>query len=103
LPTLRLAETENIKIEMNRKPSDETDTIADAVSFLQAAKRLSGPQWEDNHPLVVPFYMLIGFSLENGLKTVLEFHKTDRKFKWHNSHNLTLLRELCADRYFFSG
>ena len=82
-------------------PSDETDTIAYAVSFLQAARRLSGPQWEDNHPLVVPFYMLIGFSVENGLKAVLEFRKTDNSLRWSKSHDLTHLRQLCADRYFF--
>ena len=82
-------------------PSDETDTIAYAVSFLVAAKRLSGPRWEDNHPLVVPFYMLVGFCLENGFKAVLEFHQTDRNLKWHNSHNLTHLRLLCAERCLF--
>jgi hypothetical protein len=68
---------------------------------LLAAKRLSGPQWADNHPLVVPFYMLICFCLENGFKSVLEFHQTDRKLKWHNSHNLTQLRILCAERCLF--
>jgi len=82
-------------------PSDETDTIAYAASFLVAAKRLSGPRWEDNHPLVVPFYMLIGFCLENGFKSVLEFHQADRKLKWHNSHHLSHLRSLCADRCLF--
>lgn len=82
-------------------PSDETDTIAYAASFLVAAKRLSGPRWQDNHPLVVPFYMLIGFSLENGFKSVLEFHQADRTLKWRNSHNLSLLRGLCAERCLF--
>jgi hypothetical protein len=90
------------KLKMARpNPSDETDTIAYAASFLVAAKRLSGPRWQDNHPLVVPFYMLIGFSLENGFKSVLEFHQADRNLKWHNSHNLSRLRRLCAERCMF--
>jgi hypothetical protein len=79
-------------------PSDEIDTIAYAVSFLQAAKKLSGPGWEDNHPLVVPFYMLIGFSIENGFKAILEQRKTAPALKWSHSHDLTYLRQLCAER-----
>ena len=55
-------------------PSDEINTIAYAVSFLRAATKLSGPRWEDNNPLVIPFYMLIGFSIENGFKAILESH-----------------------------
>ena len=58
-------------------PSDEIDTIAYAVSFMEAAKLLADTEWEDNHPLIVPFYMLIGFSLENALKAVLEFNGSD--------------------------
>lgn len=86
---------------MDATPSDETHTIAYAVSFLIAARRLSGPEWENNHPLVVPFYMLIGFSIENGLKAVLEYHQEDRRQKWANSHDLTHLRVLCAERCLF--
>lgn len=82
-------------------PSDEIDTVAYAVSFLQAARRLSGPKWEDNHPLVVPFYMLIGFSLENGFKAFLEGRKTDRSLKWFHSHDLSYLRRLCSERMMF--
>ena len=52
-------------------PSDEIDTIAYAVSFLRAATKLSDLRWEDNHPLVIPFYMLIVFSIENGFKANL--------------------------------
>ena len=57
-----------------KKPSDEMDTIAYAVSFMEASKKLAETEWEDNHPLIVPFYLLIGFSLENALKAVLEFN-----------------------------
>src|ERR1700730_3218168 len=74
-------------------PSDEIDTIAYAVSFMEAAKRLADTEWEDNHPLIVPFYMLIGFSLENALKAILEFNGSDRSTNWFHSHDLRKLRE----------
>ena len=37
-------------------PSDEIDTVAYAVSFMKAAKRLAEgeEEWEDNHSLIVP-------------------------------------------------
>ena len=68
-------------------PSDEIDTVAYAVSFMKAAKRLAEgkEEWEDNHSLIVPFYMLIGFSLENALKAVLEFNGSDPGTKWSHS------------------
>jgi len=68
-------------------------TVAYAVSFMKAAKRLAeGEEWEDNHSLIVPFYMLIGFSLENALKAVLEFNGSDPGTKWSHSHDLQKLR-----------
>ena len=55
-------------------PSDEIDTIAYAVSFLEAARLVAGDKkFADHAPMVVPFYMLIGFALENGLKAALEY------------------------------
>ena len=77
-------------------PSDEIDTVAYAVSFMKAAKRLAETEeeWEDNHSLIVPFYMLIGFSLENALKAVLEFNGSDPGTKWSHSHDLQRLRLL---------
>jgi hypothetical protein len=81
-------------------PSDEMDTIAYAVSFLEAAKRLAEAEWEDNHPLIVPFYMLIGFSLENALKAVLEFNGSNTTTKWSHSHDLQKLR-LLAEHHDF--
>src|SRR5260370_21512101 len=75
-------------------PSDEIDTVAYAVSLMKAAKRLAEgeEEWEDNHSLIVPFYMLIGFSLENALKAVLEFNGSDPGTKWSHSHDLQKLR-----------
>ena len=81
-------------------PSDEIDTIAYAVSFLEAAKAVakSEEDWSDNAPLIVPFYALIGFSIENGLKAFLEFAKLEPKSSWSHSHNLTLLRNQAAQQ-----
>ena len=76
-------------------PSNEMDTIAYAISFLDAAKVIekSDEPWDDNAPLIVPFYALIGFSIENGLKTVLEFAKVEPKGSWFHSHDLKILRQ----------
>jgi hypothetical protein len=84
-------------------PSDEIDTVAYAVSFMEAAKVLAeqDKEWEDNHSLIVPFYMLIGFSLENALKAVLEFNGADPTTKWSHSHDLQKLR-LWAEQHDFA-
>jgi hypothetical protein len=84
-------------------PSDEIDTVAYAISFMKAAKVLAeeGKEWEDNHSLIVPFYMLIGSSLENALKAVLEFNGSDRKTNWSHSHDLQELR-LLAEQHDFA-
>lgn len=74
-------------------PSDEIDTVAYAVSFMEAAKRLA-------HSLIVPFYMLIGFSLENALKAILEFNDSDPETRWSRSHDLQKLR-LLAEHHDF--
>lgn len=79
-------------------PSDEIDTIAYAVSFLDAARLVGGDgRFRDNAPMVVPFYMLIGFSLENGLKAALEYSESLNR-KWSHSHDLTYLRKLAEDQ-----
>jgi len=80
---------------MTDRPSDEMDTMAYAVSFSEAAALIArSVDWRDNHGLVVPFFALIGFALENGLKAVLEQRKVDRSLKWFHSHDLKHLREL---------
>jgi hypothetical protein len=80
--------------EPDDRASDEVDTMAYAVSFLQAAERLADTEWEGNHAFVVPFYALIGFALENGLKAALEHRAVDRSLKWSHSHDLQKLRDL---------
>src|SRR5258705_10885678 len=44
--------------------------------------------------LVVPFYALVGFALENGLKAALEHRAVDRSLNWFHSHDLQKLRDL---------
>lgn len=83
---------------MRQKPSDEIDTIAYAVSFLEAAKVLAPQIMGDNHALIVPFYALIGFSLENGLKALLEHGKVEPRNKWFHSHDLSALRNLVEEK-----
>jgi hypothetical protein len=84
-----------------KNPSDEIDTIAYAVSFYGAAGMISsGDEWEDNAPMIVPFYMLIGFSLENGLKAVLEHRAVSRSENWSHSHDLIYLRRLAEEQGF---
>ena len=86
-----------------KKPSDEMDTIAYAVSFMEASKKLAETEWEDNHPLIVPFYLLIGFSLENALKAVLEFNASNKSTNWFHSHDLRKLREIAETHGFRLG
>jgi len=50
------------------------DKLAYAVALLDGAKRIhsSAPE-EDISRIGIPFYLLIGFSIENGLKALLQF------------------------------
>ena len=78
-----------------QRSSDEIDTIAYAVSYQQAAELIAdSTDWTDNHGLIVPFFALVGFALENGLKAVLEHRNIDRSLNWFHSHDLVKLREL---------
>ena len=76
-------------------PSNEIDTFAYAFSFRDAAKKVSSSEvWDDNAPMVVPFYLLIGFSVENCLKAALEFKAHNNASNWTHSHDLAHLRKL---------
>jgi hypothetical protein len=75
--------------------STEIDTIAYAVSYSEAAGLVArSTDWENNQGMIVPFFGLIGFALENGLKAVLEYRSVDRSLKWFHSHDLNQLRDL---------
>ena len=50
------------------------DKLAYAVALLEGAKRIhSSAPGEDISRIGIPFYLLIGFSIENGLKALLQF------------------------------
>jgi hypothetical protein len=71
---------------------------------MEASKKLAETEWEDNnHPLIVPFYLLIGFSLENALKAVLEFNASNKSTNCFHSHDLRKLREIAATHGFRLG
>ena len=73
------------------------DTIAYAVAYSEAAKRLL-PNEGGRYKLVVPFYAMIASAIENALKAVLEFRQVPPNLKrWTRSHDLTALRLLAAD------
>jgi hypothetical protein len=82
---------------VRQKPSDEIDTVTYAIAYWEAAKVLATQITGDNHTLIVPFYALIGFSLENGLKAMLERGKVEPRNKWFHSHNLSDLRKLVEE------
>ncbi len=63
------------------------DKLAYAVSLLDGAQRIASTA-RDAHigTIGIPFYLLIGFSIENGLKALLEHRQYPGK--WHRSHQL---------------
>jgi hypothetical protein len=65
------------------------DKLAYAVALLDGARRihLSAPG-EDISRIGIPFYLLIGFSIENGLKALLQFQGCQPRRDWHRSHDL---------------
>lgn len=79
------------------QPSDETDTIAYAVTFVEAAECLARHGMAGPHTLIGPFYAMIGFAIENGLKAALEYKRVAPRSKWFHSHDLTALRTLAVD------
>ncbi|UFX41923.1 hypothetical protein HAP47_0021745 [Bradyrhizobium sp. 41S5] len=64
------------------------DKLAYAVALLDGARRiqLSAPG-EDISRIGIPFYLLIGFSIENGLKALLHFQGQHQREVQH-SHDL---------------
>ena len=72
---------------MNISDPVHVDKLAYAVSLLGGAARIASTA-KDQHIKVIgiPFYLLIGFSVENGLKALLEFQHCGGN--WKRSHNL---------------
>jgi hypothetical protein len=71
--------------------------IAYAVAYQQAAELIArSSNWTDNHGLIVPFFGLIGFALENAMKALLEHRLVEPKKDWFHSHDLKQLRDLVS-------
>jgi hypothetical protein len=90
---------------MTSSKSNEMDTIAWAVATRLGAEALAladpDKRSEDGHIRhLLPFFLLVGFAIENGLKAALEYTNLDRSTKWSNSHDLSRLMRLCRDRGF---
>lgn len=77
--------------------SNYVDKLAYAVSLLDGAERIaSTARGKHIGTIGIPFYLLIGFSIENGLKAFLNQRRTPGK--WHLSHKLgDLLTKAIAD------
>jgi hypothetical protein len=71
--------------------------IAYAVAYQQAAELIArSSNWTDNHGLIVPFFGLIGFALENAMKALLEHRLVEPRKDWFHSHDLKQLRDLAS-------
>ncbi|MGY3347105.1 MULTISPECIES: hypothetical protein [unclassified Bradyrhizobium] len=58
----------------DRNAEFHIDKLAYAVALLDGPKRIhSSAPGEDISRIGIPFYLLIGFSIENGLKALLQF------------------------------
>jgi hypothetical protein len=91
---------------MANSKSNEMDTIAWAVSTRLGAEALALAD-QDKRPEegrirhLLPFFLLVGLAIENGLKAALEYTKLDDSSpKWTNSHDLSRLMRHCRDRGF---
>jgi hypothetical protein len=83
------------------QPSDEVHAMAYALSLFEAAKILAERIPVGRRPGVsLSFYLLIGLSIENALKAVLQFKKPVTKEEWKHSYDLILLRILAGGQGF---
>jgi len=75
------------------------DKLAFAVSLLDGAGRISLTATTDAiGEIGIPFFLLLGFSVENGLKAYLE--KRGVPGNWKHSHNLADLYQKAASAGF---
>jgi hypothetical protein len=96
-----MQENSMAKTDVVTTPSNEIDTVAYAVNLWSAATVLSKiiPNGK-HHPLSIAFFLLIGFSIENALKAVIEYKKPVIAGGWSRSHDLTRLRQITEDQGF---
>jgi hypothetical protein len=75
------------------------DKLAFAVSLLDGAARIASTATTDAiGEIGIPFFLLLGFSVENGLKAYLE--KQGVAGNWKHSHDLTDLYQKAASAGF---
>jgi hypothetical protein len=63
-------------------PPDPEDRLAYAVSLMQGAAAVAAAgHGRKGRPHILPFFLLIGFALENGLKAYLQHRGVDKNEK----------------------
>jgi hypothetical protein len=73
---------------MTKDTEIHIDKLAYAVALLDGAKRIhSSEPGADISRIGIPFYLLIGFSIENGLKALLQFQGQHQR-ALQRSHDL---------------
>lgn len=75
----------------------DIDTLANAVTFWTAARTLIQTDTADEPKPLSAILALLGFSIENGLKTILQFRDHQPLKSWKHSHDLRDLRMMAAD------
>lgn len=75
----------------------DLDTLAGAVTFWMAARSLIDMNWGERPLPLSPIYTLLGFSIENGLKALLQSKLHEPLKSWKHSHDLRFLRLAAAD------
>jgi hypothetical protein len=81
-------------------PPDEEDRLAYAVSLMQGAAAVAAAHHGcARRPHILPFFLLIGFALENGLKAYLQHIGLDKSEKIDRpplAHDLNRLLALAS-------
>lgn len=82
-------------------PQDPEDRLAYAVSLMEGGAAIAAAHHRSTRrPHILPFFLLIGFALENGLKAYLQYAGVDKTKKIDRpplAHNLNQLLELAVD------
>lgn len=78
-------------------PTAHEANLSYAAQLLLGAVRISRTAaTKDIGEIGIPFYLLIGFAIENGLKGFLK-HRQDAGGNWRKSHDLSLLLSHCRE------
>jgi hypothetical protein len=80
-------------------PADPEDRLGYAVALLRGAEVIAASGHDEGKRFVHPFFLLVCFSLENGLKAYLQYRGVDKSEKIDRpplAHNLNHLLELAV-------